>query len=151
MNRNERDRQTNKSETHVRFNLALLLFLKEAERTSNFGKHEYYSNELSAPLSIASTRPNIPQKKYSYLSGIPFNSIWPFLFAREPFRSRWAKKLKKLIPAQIALSMASSRSTKELFHFDIDHQEPLSLFPLSFRVNVLIIDFIGQQPLLLSL
>ena len=27
----------------------------------------------------------------------------------------------------------------------------LSLFPLSFRVNVLIIDFIGQQPLLLSL
>ena len=68
MNRNERDRQTNKSETHVRFNLALLLFLKEAERTSNFGKHEYYSNELSAPLSIASTRPNIAQKKKTLIS-----------------------------------------------------------------------------------
>ena len=97
MNRNERDRQTNKSETHVRFNLALLLFLKEAERTSNFGKHEYYSNELSAPLSIASTRPNIAQKKNSYLSGIPFNSIWPFLFAREPFRSR-CEKAQKIDP-----------------------------------------------------
>lgn len=49
MNRNERDRQTNKSEADVRFNTGLF----QEEGTSNFAEHEYYSNELLAPLSIA--------------------------------------------------------------------------------------------------